>query len=560
MMIVETNFSASQPALNVEEPRSAADSSRHTKSCASTWQQNSDNLLSLLDSGEDIIWTVDREKKLLFANKAAQAAFAIRRCIELTPGMQVDEIFTDINAILFDKLYDSALRGQTLRLNFSTDDQREYATTVQPVRKADQIIGISVFAKDISEAVKLQQELKLIDTLVNTTHDPIALLDSSHHFHYTNQAYQDSFRHITSDMVGMSLEDVMGTEHYIQVAKPHLTRAFSGENIQFEFWHNANEEKRFLSVSFSPLFNDTETPDLIAIIVRDLTELKRVEDDRQKIFELSLDMLCISNFAGHFLELNPSWHRTLGWSVEEVKSKDWLDLVFEDDREVSLSIQQRLANGESVIGFENRCYCKDGTLRWLSWSSSPEREQQRVFSVVRDITNQKQIEDRLRQMATTDPLTGASNRRHFIERAMAELKRSHRHGTPLAAVMLDIDHFKRINDTYGHDVGDEVLKRMVNCCQQELRASDIFGRFGGEEFAAILTDSNEDTALQVCERLRQSVAALRIQHAGSTISINISIGASMYNINDINIDGLLKRADDALYEAKRKGRNCVVIS
>ena len=553
MMIIEPKSSAEQTVSCVDKPRHAADSSLSTEYCASAWQQNSDNLLSLLNSSEDIIWTVDRERKLLFANKAAQAAFARRRDIELTPGMRVEEIFTDINALLFDKLYDSALRGQTLRLNLSADDQREYATTIQPVRKADQIIGISVFARDISNAVKLKQELKLIDTLVNTTNDLIALLDSSYHFHYVNRAYREAFKHVQSELVGLSLQEVVGRETFTRTALPNLQKAFAGEKVQFEVWQEIPNGNRFFSVSYSPLLNGAEPPDLIAIIARDLTELKRVEDDRQKIFELSLDMLCVSSFAGHFLELNPSWHRTLGWSAEELKSKDWLDLVFEDDRERSLSIQQRLAKGDSVIGFENRCYCKDGTLRWLSWSSSPEKGQKRVFSVVRDITNQKQIEDRLRQLATTDPLTGASNRRHFIERAMAELKRSHRHGTPLAAVMLDIDHFKRINDSYGHDVGDEVLKRMVNCCQQELRASDIFGRFGGEEFAAILTESDRDAAGQICERLRQSVAALRIQHAGSTIAINISIGASMYTINDINIDSLLKRADDALYEAKRKG-------
>ncbi len=560
MMIFEPKSPASQTDLYTDKPRSAADSSFTTEYCASAWQQNSDNLLSLLNSSEDIIWTVDREKKLLFANRGASDIFTRLKNIRLASGMSAEDMFSDINALLLDRLYDSALRGQTLRLNFSAADQSEYAATIQPVRKADQIIGISVFARDISNAVKLKQELKLIDSLVNTTNDLIALLDSSYHFHYVNRAYQEAFKHVQSELVGLSLQDIIGQESFTRIALPHLQKAFAGEKVQFEVWQEIPNGKRFFSISYSPLLTGSKTPDLIAVMARDLTELKRVEDDRQKIFELSLDMLCISSFSGRFLELNPSWHRTLGWNSEELKSKDWLDLVFEDDRERSLAIQQRLAKGESVIGFENRCYCKDGTLRWLSWSSSPEKAQKRVFSVVRDITSQKQIEDRLRQLATTDPLTGASNRRHFIERAMAELKRSHRHGTPLAAVMLDIDHFKRINDSYGHDVGDEVLKRMVNCCQQELRASDIFGRFGGEEFAAILTESDRDAAGQICERLRQSVAALRIQHAGSTIAINISIGASMYNINDINIDSLLKRADDALYEAKRKGRNCVIIS
>ncbi len=162
--------------------------------------------------------------------------------------------------------------------------------------------------------------------------------------------------------------------------------------------------------------------------------------------------------------MNPAWERTLGWSVDDLKNTPpWLNLIVKDDQDSATTVNERLLQGESVSGFESRCLCKDGSFRWLSWSSFPDMEQQLIYTAVRDITSQRRMEDELRQLATTDPLTGASNRRHFIELASSELKRCKRYGSPpMAVVMLDIDHFKRVNDNYGHSVGDETLKRLVS--------------------------------------------------------------------------------------------------
>jgi len=168
------------------------------------------------------------------------------------------------------------------------------------------------------------------------------------------------------------------------------------------------------------------------------------------------------------------------------------------------------------------------------------------------------MEEELRQLATTDPLTGASNRRHFIELAIKELKRSCRYGTQMAVIMLDIDHFKKINDNYGHSIGDEALKRLVDCCHQELRTTDIFGRFGGEEFAAILVKTDPEATFNACNRIVKAIAKLKIRTPKKSVSITVSLGFTMRAADDISIDSLLKRADDALYKAKNSGRNQVV--
>ncbi|WP_170959028.1 diguanylate cyclase [Magnetospirillum sp. 15-1] len=187
-----------------------------------------------------------------------------------------------------------------------------------------------------------------------------------------------------------------------------------------------------------------------------------------------------------------------------------------------------------------------------------------VIGVMLDITERKRMEAELRRLATTDVLTGTFNRRHFMEMAGAEVDRARRHARPLVALMLDIDHFKRINDTYGHPVGDVAIKALADVCAQVIRHEDVLGRLGGEEFAIALTETDLDGALLVAERLRQAVAALRIAveqgpDGPDVVTFTVSIGVAERLEADMAIDPMLSRADMALYAAKRSGRNRVAV-
>lgn len=517
------------------------------------------NLRSLINSTEDLIWFVDRNKRVLLSNDATIATFKNARGIAVEPGMFSTDFLPEDQAEYYDQVFASAMRGKTLRFNHSAASGKEYAVTVQPVKKNDKIIGVSIFARDITPIYQLQEELRRFEQIIASTPDLIALLDNNYRYQIANTAYLTAFKTKLESLVGTHIRSLLGNDHFEKVSQPHLQKAFSGELTQFECWLDIPAQGlRYLSVTYHPLHSQDLKPKYIVINAHDITELKQAEDDRQRIFDMSLDMLAVIAFNGYFKELNPAWSKTLGWSLQELKDKSWLDLVVEQDHESSLAVSQRLAKGESVIGFENRCLCKDGSFRWLAWSSYPNIKQQRIFSAVRDITNRRRLEDELRQLATADPLTGASNRRHFIERATAELRRSKRYGSQMAVVMLDIDHFKRVNDTYGHGIGDEVLKRLVDCCHQELRTTDIFGRFGGEEFAAVLVETDLKAAMQTCQRLIQQISKLKIRTTREQISVTVSLGLTMHSADDISIDPLLKRADDALYKAKNAGRNQVV--
>lgn len=176
-----------------------------------------------------------------------------------------------------------------------------------------------------------------------------------------------------------------------------------------------------------------------------------------------------------------------------------------------------------------------------------------------DITDRKKMEEELRMLATTDPLTGVNNRRKFLETSERELARCTRYNHPLCLLMLDADHFKSVNDSHGHDVGDKVLKLLSDICVRELRDVDVFGRFGGEEFVAALPETNITTALEVAERLRESLAALQVPiKDAAPLKFTVSIGAAERTKEDKTVHDLLNRADGALYQAKESGRNKVV--
>lgn len=159
-------------------------------------------------------------------------------------------------------------------------------------------------------------------------------------------------------------------------------------------------------------------------------------------------------------------------------------------------------------------------------------------------------------IAMTDALTGCYNRRYFMNTADMELSRMKRHGYPVVVAIADIDHFKKVNDTYGHDVGDKVISAVAKCCDQTIRYEDTMGRLGGEEFAILLPVADSDGALTVLDRFREAVSALRFDDDG--MGVTISIGLTELSENDISIDAALKRADTALYQAKKAGRNRVV--
>jgi diguanylate cyclase (GGDEF)-like protein len=162
-------------------------------------------------------------------------------------------------------------------------------------------------------------------------------------------------------------------------------------------------------------------------------------------------------------------------------------------------------------------------------------------------------------MARTDGLTGLNNRRHFLEMAAHEWAVAQRYGLPLAMMLFDIDRFKLINDTAGHQMGDEILKRVARVATDRLRAADVLGRYGGEEFIVLFPGSTARQAAVVAERIREAIAAEGIETRAARVSATISVGLAEALPGPDTLEQLIRRADRALYDAKAKGRNCTVV-
>jgi diguanylate cyclase (GGDEF)-like protein/PAS domain S-box-containing protein len=211
---------------------------------------------------------------------------------------------------------------------------------------------------------------------------------------------------------------------------------------------------------------------------------------------------------------------------------------------------------------EFRTKSRDGSWIWILArgmlvSRTPDGNPLRMIGTHADITDRKYTEGRLEHLANTDSLTGVSNRRFFIDAVEYELLRSKRSGSPAALLMIDIDHFKQVNDKFGHAVGDTVIKHIVDLSFGCLRRTDHIGRLGGEEFAILLPETDSDGAGVFASRLREIIAATPTHTSENEITTTVSIGVALLTTNDTDANSILKRADMALYKAKERGRNCV---
>lgn len=184
-----------------------------------------------------------------------------------------------------------------------------------------------------------------------------------------------------------------------------------------------------------------------------------------------------------------------------------------------------------------------------------ENLEQRVQERTREL---EQANARLELLATLDSLTQVLNRRRFLELAAVEVSRARRYGRPLSVMLFDLDHFKAVNDAYGHAAGDEALRTVVAAARGALRSADVLARYGGEEFAVLLPETDQDGAVRVAERLRESVAAAAIVSEAVRFSITTSIGVAAWTADEPTVERTLARADEALYDAKRSGRNKVI--
>jgi diguanylate cyclase (GGDEF)-like protein/PAS domain S-box-containing protein len=307
-------------------------------------------------------------------------------------------------------------------------------------------------------------------------------------------------------------------------------------------------------------------------VIQDVTTLaeqeRRLYADRQKFFAIFDNVrdyaIYTTTTEGKIDEWNRSLQRVGGWLAEDVQGRD-MSLFLPPGDPDRPHIDWLLAEARRTGSVETEGWRlkRDESRFWgntVITALPDEAGEVRGFVVVsRDLTERKRTEDDMKVLATVDPLTGAYNRRQGDALLAAEFARRARDGRDFAVLMLDIDHFKAVNDRFGHEAGDAVLCALVRDGQKALRAIDMLVRRGGEEFLVVLPDTDADAAMVAAERLRAALAEMEVSAFDvATVRFTVSIGVAV-PLTD-NSGELLRRADLALYAAKAGGRNRVILA
>jgi diguanylate cyclase (GGDEF)-like protein/PAS domain S-box-containing protein len=295
--------------------------------------------------------------------------------------------------------------------------------------------------------------------------------------------------------------------------------------------------------------------------------------DFQFLAEHSVDIISRSDMDMVLTYVSPSSLPLLGYKPEEmVGKKAEVFIVAEDIPAIHAAVVRILASEVQTDSETIHMRRKDGSMVWMEMNARLVRDPatgcpQGVVTVMRDITERKRFEDKLSAMALTDGLTGISNRRSFDESLEREWKRTLREGSEISLLLLDIDNFKRFNDLYGHQVGDDCLRAVATAISGAVRATDIAARYGGEEIAIILPSTFTAGAVEVAEKVRSAIAALRLGHEGNpgeggrlTVSIGVATALARQGGTIRMPESLLLAADNAMYKAKHEGRNRVATS
>lgn len=429
----------------------------------------------------------------------------------------------------------------------------------------------------------LQQQAREAQTLANRLslaldHIPayIYIKNRERRYVYANKP--------TLDLFNCSLDALRGSDDarfFPPETVAHLNkidmRVFetAQDNAEQVVSHDAEGHQRVYWEVKTPIFDEHDPKKVWGLcgISSDITTIKDQEaalQESEKRFHSTFVSapigMAIVSLNGHFTQVNEALANILGYTIKQLQKKTFQQITHPDDLQSDLLQFEQLRDGLiKNYQMEKRYIHKKGNLIWVLLSVSVVRDAADkalyFISQVQDITERKFLMDKLSLQARLDYLTNLSNRRHFMEQADAELQRSRRYKTPLALLMIDIDHFKSINDNYRHKVGDLVLQKLSTMLVDSLRQVDVLGRIGGEEFAILLPESKLENAVEVAERLRVQVANTKLAlENGEIIRFTVSIGVALLDKPDIDLDALFSSADEALYQAKNTGRNRVCVA
>jgi diguanylate cyclase (GGDEF)-like protein/PAS domain S-box-containing protein len=313
-------------------------------------------------------------------------------------------------------------------------------------------------------------------------------------------------------------------------------------------------------------YDEMHNPLRIVGTVQDITERYKISKElefQSKLLNSVTDSIFVHDLDGNIIYVNEAAYATRGYTRDELMGKRVQDLDYHNEKSGDEIFEENIKNAKEQLSRNEKAVIevlhqtKEGRVIPIEITCRLIQDEGKsyVISIARDISMLKAMNENLTRMANTDNLTGIYNRHKFEEMYKAEIERVLRYESPLSMIMVDIDYFKRVNDTYGHDVGDYVIKSMVDVVKKMIRNTDIFVRWGGEEFIILCPETDSASAALLAEKLRGSIEKTTLEKVEN---ITCSFGVTSY-VKKENENSFIKRLDSALYRAKDEGRNRVVV-
>jgi len=593
---------------NITERKQAEEARKQSEAQYRLLADNMSDVIWLRDLNLNLLYVSPSEEKIRGYTLAELQQFSLDQLLTPASFQAVMELFTnEMPKVLADPTYSMM---HTREFEFYRRDGRLHTveSNISLVRdengKPTAILGQD---RDITERKRAEEALRVSEErfrlLANNVPDVIYSLDGEGNIVTVNSSAFERYGYTEQDLKGKSFLGLIHPEDREIVITSFLKaveeqRKFT-HGLQFRlvakngigYWFELNSQARYDS-QFQYIGEDG--------VLRDITERKQVERDLHEneekfrsLVEQSTDGVILIDEQGMIIEWNQAQSNITGIPKTSALGASFWDIqhqIVTPERRAKMTPEYlKKTYFESYLSGTTDYSEKPRDIEIVSLSGEHKFLQQTAFivktekgrrmgSVTHDITKRKRAEvevQRMRtdleaanielqaalarqeQLAHTDVLTGINNRRRLYELAEHEFEIAMRYQQPLSAIMFDIDHFKKVNDTFGHAVGDQMLQRVTQTACEELRSADIIGRYGGEEFVVILPMTNAQQAHPLAERIREQVAAIRVPTKTGDASVTLSIGIVeiIHGEQTRSVEALIRYADKAMYAAKQAGRN-----
>ncbi len=410
-------------------------------------------------------------------------------------------------------------------------------------------------------------------TVIDHSYDAIFMYEPDGRIIDVNRTMLRLFQVEYEEALSYTIEDYSGPQNNIPESREKWSRALKGEDMFFPWQAKRPKDGVLFDTEVYLTRVVSSGRKVILGNVRDITDRKqaeraiRISEERYRsLFENAVEGIYQTTPEGRIISVNPSFIKAFGFdSMEDLalhfKNIETEQYVNPEDRKRF----KKIIETEGIVkDFETRLYTKSGAFIWVSMNSRAVRDESGALmyyeGFLQDITKRKMAEEALYKASIHDHLTGICNRRYIFERLSAMVDERHREIRDFSLCIIDLDYFKKINDTHGHPAGDFILKSFAQILSENFRPYDLVGRYGGEEFIVVVMNIETAQTLKMFERLQNAIRNRIFDFNGSAIRITFSAGVanSREETPEITVDNLIRRADERLYLAKHRGRDRVI--